>query len=106
MGKRKRVSASRDVNAARCDMLQCVAVCRSVLQWAGMGCSGLLWVAVGCSGLQWVVVRCSVLQCVAVHCSALQCPLTEEIRLTIFGCPDQTGFPLVQVSDGDSRVLP
>jgi len=55
--------------------------------------------------LQCVAVRCSVLQCVAVHCSAWQCPRTEELRLTMFGSPDQTGFPLVQVSDRHSRVL-
>ena len=40
-------------------MLQCVAVCYSVLQC----------VAVCCSVLQCVAVCCSVLQCVAVCCS-------------------------------------
>ena len=38
-------------------MLQCDAVCCSVLQCA----------ALCCSVLQCVAVRCSVLQCVAVH---------------------------------------
>ena len=44
-------------------MLQCVAVCCSVLQS----------VAVCCSVLQCVAVCCSVLQCVAVCSSMLQC---------------------------------
>jgi len=39
------------------NVLQCVAVCRSVLQC----------VAVCCGVLQCVAVRCSVLQCVAVR---------------------------------------
>ena len=49
-------------------MLQCVAVCGSVLQW----------VVVGCSGLQCVAVCCSVLQCVAVCCSILQSVLVPS----------------------------
>ena len=53
-------------------MLQCVAVCCSVLQ-----CSMLQYVAVCCSVeqlavLQCVAVCCSVLQCVAAFCSVLQ----------------------------------
>ena len=44
-------------------MLQCVAVCYSVLHC----------VVVRCSMLQCVAVCCSVLQCVAVCCSVLQC---------------------------------
>ena len=47
-------------------VLQCVAVCRSVLQM-------LLYVVLCCSVLQCVAVCCSVLQCVAVCCSVLQC---------------------------------
>ena len=43
-------------------MLQCVAVCCSVLQC----------VAVCCSVLQCVAVSCSVLQCVALCCGVLQ----------------------------------
>jgi len=43
-------------------MLQCVAMCCSVLQCA----------AVCCSVLQCVAVCCSVLQCVAVRCSLLR----------------------------------
>ena len=68
-------------------MLQCVAVCCSVLQCVAVCCSVLQCVQdvasvmsfefhVYCSVLQCIVVfavRCSVLQCVAVCCSVLQC---------------------------------
>jgi len=71
-------------------MLQCVAVCCSVLQCAATSgrdktlvirrlyiaeicCSVLQCVAVCCGMLQCVAVCCSVLQCVAVCCSVLQC---------------------------------
>ena len=54
-------------------MLQCVAVCCSVLQCVVVCCSVLQCVAVCCSVLQRVAVCCSVLQCVAVCCSVLQC---------------------------------
>ena len=83
-------------------MLQCVAVCcsvlqcvtkqstttrhtrpvtnlkssvthqKSVLQCVAVWCSVLQCVAVCCSVLQCVVVYCNVLQCVAVCCSVLQ----------------------------------
>jgi len=56
-----------------CSVLQCVAVCCSVLHHlcVAVGCSALQCVAVGCSVLQWVAVCCSALQCVAVCCSVL-----------------------------------
>ena len=54
-------------------MLQCVAVCCSVLQRVAVCCSVLQCVAVCCSMLQCVAARCSVLQCVAVCRSVLQC---------------------------------
>ena len=54
-------------------MLQCAAVCCSVLQCVAVCCSVLQCVAVCCSVLQCVAVCCSVLQCVAVCCSVLQC---------------------------------
>ena len=54
-------------------MLQCVAVCCSVLQCGAVCCSVLQCGAVCCSVLQCVAVCCSVLQCVAVCCSVLQC---------------------------------
>jgi len=76
-------------------------------------------VAVWCSVLQCVAVCCRVVQCVAVIISVMRkrdviffrkeitsSLLTEEIRIEIFGSPDPTGFPLVQVSDGDSHILP
>ena len=53
-------------------MLQCAAVCCSVLQRAAVCCSVLQCVAVYCSVLQCAAVRCSVLQCAAVGCSVLQ----------------------------------
>jgi len=54
-------------------VLQCVAVCCSVLQCAVPAfCSVLQCVAVCCSVLQCAVPAfCSVLQCVAVCCSVL-----------------------------------
>jgi len=70
-------------------VLQCVAVCCSVLQCVATSefietrdacvlameyVAGVLQcVAVCCSVLQCVVVCCSALQCGAVCCSALQC---------------------------------
>jgi len=71
-------------------LLQCVAVCCSVLQWVTVSCSGLQCETKSdgrhgsdgehclsgddrCSVLQCVAVCCSVLQCVAVCCSVLQC---------------------------------
>jgi len=76
-------------------VLQCVAVCCSVMQRVAVSCSELQCVAVCCGVLQRVVlqcvtslgfvqlsvyavvlcvaVRCSVLQCVAVSCNMLQC---------------------------------
>jgi len=70
--------------AVCCSVLQCVAVCCSVLQRVaacfGSSCLHVGWrlyktdpVAVFCSVLQCVAVCCSVLQCVAVCCSVLQC---------------------------------
>jgi len=78
--------------AVCCSVLQCVAVCCSVLQCVAVWCSVMQYIAVYCSVLQCVAVLlwnttfwlrrrasgmfiydCSVLQCVAVRCSALQC---------------------------------
>ena len=78
-------------------VLQCVAVCYSLLQCAvvlfaattswsysctTVRCSVLQCVAVCCSGLQCVAVCCgvccNVLQCVAVRCSVLQCHLQQQ----------------------------
>ena len=66
-----------------CSVLQCVAVCCSLLQsvvmlvnpgyggWRCGCCSVLPCVAVCCSVLQCAAVSCSVLQCAAVCCSVL-----------------------------------
>jgi len=65
-------------------VLQCVAVCCSVLRVpsgaTGRGCTLADWLfatsfgsEVRCSALQCVAVCCSTLQCVAVRCSVLQC---------------------------------
>ena len=54
-------------------MLQCVAVCCSVLQCVAVCCSMFQCVAVCCSVLQYVTVCCNMLQYVAVCCSVLQC---------------------------------
>jgi len=68
-------------------VLQCVAVCCSVLQcdddgedveWRQLCCSALQCVTLCCSVLQCVAVCCSVLQCVAVCCSVLQCNDDDE----------------------------
>jgi len=60
-------------------VLQCVAVCCSVLQYTDIESEGVLDdfaagipVIVCCSALQYVAVCYSVLQCVAVCCSVLQ----------------------------------
>jgi len=57
-----------------CSVLQCVAVCCSVLPcvWSILVPEGRE-PAMCCSVLQCVAVCCSVLQCVAVCCSMLQC---------------------------------
>ena len=62
-------------------MLQCVAVCCSVLQCVALCCSELQCVAVCCSELQCVAVCCSVLQCVAVRCSAFDSSLYLSVCL-------------------------
>jgi len=61
-------------------VLQCVAVCCSVLQCVGAQKRAIVWrenmpsfFGVCCSVLQCVAVCCSVLQCVAVCCSVLKC---------------------------------
>jgi len=53
-----------------CRVLQCVAVCCSVLQSVAVCCSVLQCAAVCCSVLQSVVLCCNMFQCVAVCCSA------------------------------------
>ena len=67
-------------------MLQCVALCRSLLQCVAVCCivSHVLqrrgFEPLESSVLQCVAVCCSVLQCVAVCCSVLQCVAGEGLR--------------------------
>ena len=61
--------------AVCCSVLQYVAVCSSVQQSAAVCCSALQCAAVCCSVLQCVAVRCSVLQCTFRHCSTVYPPL-------------------------------
>ena len=61
------------IKITTCHVLQCVAVCCSVLQFVVVYYSALQCTAACCSVLQRVVVCGSVLQRVAVYCSVLQC---------------------------------
>jgi len=54
-----------------CRMLQCAAVCCSVLPYVAVCCRILQCAAVCCSVLPYVAVCCRMLQCVAVCCSVL-----------------------------------
>ena len=66
-------------------MLQCVAVCCSVLQTevahdvdaSDQQVESTTRCNMWCSVLQYVAVCCSVLQCVAVCCSVLQCAISR-----------------------------
>ena len=62
-------------------MLQCGAVCCSVVQCGAVWCSVVQCVAVWYSVVQCGAVWCSVVQCDAVWCSVLQCQraMQEEI---------------------------
>jgi len=55
-------------------VVQCVAVCCSMLQCTAVCCDVLRCVAVCCSVLQCVAVCCSVLRCVALCCSVFLIP--------------------------------
>ena len=88
-------------------VLQCVAVCCSVLQCVAMSdkdqgvgrqvCNHSLFccpapgmrVAVCCSVLQCVAVCCGVLQCVAVCCRVLQCVAVCVWVFIVCVCPTQ-----------------
>jgi len=60
-------------------LLQCVAVCCSVLRYVAVRCSALQCVAVCCSVLQCVVVCCSVSQYLAVLLTLARSPSTPHI---------------------------
>jgi len=99
------------VTGVCCNVLQCVAVCYSVLQsWAfeeifAMGhtyvtgvCSRVSQsVAECCSVLQCVAVCCSVLQCVAMCCSVVQCVPRRKV-----GVPQHCAVPLYTSGHGCS----
>jgi len=73
----------RSLVGTRSIVFQCVAVCCSVLQCIAMCCSTCSGVKstkdrMCCSMLQYIVVCCSVLQCVAVCCSVLQYLLRSQ----------------------------
>ena len=58
---------------ARVSVLQCVAVCCSVLQCFAERRIVLQYDAVWCSAVRCGIVSRSVLQCVAVQCSVFEC---------------------------------
>ena len=58
--------------AVCCNMLQCVAMCRSVLHYVAACCNMLQCVAMCRSVLHYVVVCCNMSQCVAICRSVLQ----------------------------------
>ena len=76
-------------------VLQCVAVCCSVVQY----------VVVYCSGLQYVVVCCSGLQCFAVCCST---PIDSEVsyQLSTCCCEKKSRRHEKDNQDAKSRALP
>ena len=67
-------------------MLQCAAVCCSVLQCVAVCCSVLQSVAVCCSVLQSAAACCSVLQC--VHFIAVCCIIVVINESDSSGTPD------------------
>ena len=68
--------------AVCCSVLLCAAVCCSVLQCVAVCCCVLLCVAVCCSALLCVAGCCCVLQCVAVCCNVLQCVAVSSAWIT------------------------
>ena len=54
------------------NVLRCVAVCCGVLRCVAVCCGVLRWVILYCTGLQWGAAGGSGLQCAAVCCSVLQ----------------------------------
>ena len=81
--------------AVCCSVLQCAAVCCSVLQCAAVCCSVLQCAAVCCSVLQCAAVCCSVLQCAAVFCSVFQC---VAVYVGVFQCTQKPRYKLPKIS--------
>ena len=73
-------------------MLQCAAVCCSVLQCVAVSCSELQCVAMNCTMLQCAAVCCNALQCVAARCGALQCVAMS--RSVLQCCAARRGWEL------------
>jgi len=80
-----RVSVTDCSSSWGLEVLQCIAVCCSVLQCADVFCSSLQCIAVCCSVLQCVAVCCSVLQCVPIsfvggksHHSVVYCNVLQH----------------------------
>ena len=77
--------------AACCSVLQCVAVCCSVVRCSAVWCSALQRVCFApiASGfvLQCVAVCYSVLQCVAVCCTVLQCVAVVSVSHLLHKVP-------------------
>ena len=71
-------SATRCAVAVRCSVLQCVAVCRSVLE-----CPLEIAVKLTPGHLGSTMCCCSVLQCVSVGCSTLQCVAVSKIAVSL-----------------------
>jgi len=72
-------------------VLQCVALCRRmlqrVLQCVAVCCSVLQCVAVRCGGKQRVAAYCSALQCVTVCCSVyIRDLISQEPYIPLFVC--------------------
>ena len=76
-----------------CSVLQCVAVCCSVLRCVAVWCSVVQCVAVCCNVLHYVAVCCSVVQCGAVWCSVVQ---LVAVQCSVLRC----------VADKDYRLSP
>jgi len=91
--------------AVCCSLVQCVAVCGSVLQYVAVCCSLVQCVAVCCIVLQCVAVFCSVLQygsmlqCLAVCCSVLQC---VSVFCSALQCDKSFVRALTNVSGGST----
>ena len=51
---------------------------------------------------EWCNILCSCVHSMLVHALFVRTPLTEEIRLEMFGSPDYPVFPGVLSSDRDS----
>ena len=88
IGTRQEIFANADFSAISvavwCSVLQCVAVCCSVMQKSAHDTRHSLKLTSLQFALQCVAVCCSVLQCVSVCCSVLQCVAEIGTRQVTF----------------------